>query len=252
MVCSAATSDAGVLGVTGQGPALYHLPGFYHPVSAVSHLLGAALFVVLGVLLLRRGRGDAARVAFLGVYAFSCVLLLSVSGVYHMTVTGGAANAVMLRLDHAAIFVLIAGTYTPAHGLLFRGPLRWGPLLLMWAAAAAAVTLKTVYFRSMAAGLGVSLYLALGWLGGASGLLLWRRHGFAFVRPLLLGGLAYSAGAVIEFLRWPVLIPGVVHPHELFHLAVLAGALLHWRFVRQFAAGHVGASEGAPARRSDS
>ena len=228
---------AATVGDPAGAPPLYHLPGFHEPVSAVSHLLGAALFLLLGLALLRRGRGDRTRLAFLGAYAGSCVLLFALSGTYHMMVRGGAASRVLARLDHGAIFVLIAGTFTPAHGLLFRGWLRWAPLALMWAAAAAGVALKTVFFDELAEWLGLSSYLALGWLGAASALLMARRYGFRLITPLLYGGLAYTAGGLLEFLRWPVLVPGVVHAHELFHLAVLAGALCHWRFVWRLAAG---------------
>ena len=216
-----------------------HLPGLRDPFSAASHLLGAAVFVVLGVRLLRRGRGDAARVAFLGVYAASCVLLMLTSAAYHAVAAGGVAQRALLRLDHGAIFVLIAGTFTPAHGLLFRGPLRWGPLALVWAAALAGVTLKTAFFHATPPWLSLTFYLAMGWLGGVSGCLLWARYGFAFTRPLLLGGVAYSVGAVADFAGRPNPIPGVVHAHEVFHLAVVAGALFHWAFVWQFATGRV-------------
>ena len=223
-------------------PVLYHVRGLHEPFSALSHLFGAAAFLVLGVRLVRRGRGDAARQAFLAVYAAACVLLMLTSGVYHAAVTDGPAHRVLLRLDHGAIFVLIAGTFTPLHGLLFRGPLRWVPLAVVWAAAAAGVVLKTAFIHSVAEWVGLTLYLALGWFGAFAGILLWRRRGFAFVRPLLLGGLAYSVGAAVEFLRWPGLVRGVVHPHEVFHLAVLAGAVLHYAFVWQFAAPPAGAA----------
>ena len=116
-------------GVGGDPLELYHLPGFHEPFSAISHLFGALLFLALGVPLLLRGRGSFARVFYLGVYTFSCVLLFSMSGVYHMMVRGGTAHRVIERLDHGAIFILIAGTFTPAHGILFRGWLRWGPLV---------------------------------------------------------------------------------------------------------------------------
>src|SRR5437879_4090908 len=102
-------------------PDLFHLPGFHEPFSAISHLLCAALFAWLGALLLRRARGDTLRTAFLSVYVFSCVLLFSMSGVYHQMVRGGTAHRVMERLDHGAIFILIAGTFTPVHGILFSG-----------------------------------------------------------------------------------------------------------------------------------
>ena len=223
--------------VWGLVPQLHHLPGCYEPFSAISHLLGAVLFLVLGGLLLWRGRGNRLRLIFLGIYVFSCVLLLSLSGVYHMMVRGGTAHWVLARLDHGAIFVLIAGTFTPVHGLLFQGRLRWWPLILIWAAAITGIIVKTIFFDDLSELLGLAFYLTLGGFGAVTAMLLAGRYGFAFITPLLLGGVAYSVGAGLEFFRWPVVIPGVIHPHEVFHVAVLAGAFLHWLFVWQFATG---------------
>lgn len=212
---------------------LYHLPGFYDPFSAISHLAGAALFLFLGALLLRRGRGDALRLAFLALYAISCVFLFSMSGLYHMMVGGGIARAIMARLDHAAIFVMIAASFTPVHGLLFRGWLRWVPLAFVWAAAVTAITLKTIFFDDLAEWIGLTLYLTLGWLGVFSGALIAHRRGLAFVTPLFWGGVAYSVGGVMDFFDRPVLVSGVVRAHEVFHLAVLVGACLHYAFIWQ-------------------
>src|SRR5262245_14208697 len=220
-------------------PDLYRLPGFHDPFSSLTHLLGAGAFLFLGMFLIQRVGGNRARVFFLSVYVFTCVFLLSMSGVYHMLERGGTAREVLARLDHGAIFLLIAGTFTPAHGILFRGWLRWGALLLVWSAAVTGVTLKTVFFEDVAEWLGLALYLALAWMGGVSMVLLARRYGFAFIRPLLLGGLAYTAGGVTDFLGWPVAVPGFVHPHEVFHMAILVGVFLHWRFTWQIAGGEV-------------
>lgn len=218
---------------------IYPVPGFSEPVSSLTHLLGAIVFAVLAFFLIRRGRGDGGRMMFLGVYAFTCVLLLSMSGVYHLLTPGGAGRAVLKRLDHGAIFTLIAGTFTPVHGILFRGRARWAPLLLIWSAAVAGVTLKMVFFGGFPEWLSLSLYLVLGWAGVISGVVLWHRFGPAFVQPLVWGAVAYTVGAVLDFLRWPVLLPGVVGPHELFHGAVLTGVGFHWRFVSQFAPGRM-------------
>src|SRR5437660_11683735 len=102
-------------------PDLYHLPCCHEPFSAISHLGGAVIFVALGAALLWRCRSNGTRLAFLGVFAVACVLQFSLSGVFHMLVRGGIAQRVFERLDHGAIFVLIAATFTPAHGLLFHG-----------------------------------------------------------------------------------------------------------------------------------
>jgi channel protein (hemolysin III family) len=209
---------------------IYSIPGFRDPVSSFSHLLGAGVFAVLSIPLLWRGRGRAGRVIALALFAFSGVFLMSTSGVYHL-LGEGKGRMVMQRLDHAAIFVLIAGTFTPMAVLLFRGAPRWGILLVIWTTAANAVVLKTIFFNDVPEGVGVGVYLAMGWFGAVAGVGLWRRFGLPFIRELIWGALAYTVGAVVDFLRWPTLIPGVVGPHELFHLLVLAGLGFHWSFV---------------------
>jgi len=213
------------------------IPGFSDPVSSLTHLAGALVFAILGGFLIARGRGEAQRVISLTVFVFSCVLLLSLSGVYHLLTPETAARGVLARLDHAAIFVLIAGSFTPVHVILLRDRWQWHLLAWIWAAAIAGLTLKTVYFNTMPAWLGLLMYLGLGWLGLISTIALARRFGVRFVLPLVWGALAYTIGAVAEFLAWPVLVRGIVGPHEVFHLAVLAGVSFHWSFIRGIAAG---------------
>ena len=212
------------------------IPGFSDPVSSLTHLAAAVVFAILSFPLIARGRGDALRVSALVVFAFSCVLLLSLSGVYHLLSPGTAGRSVLLRLDHAAIFVLIAGSFTPVHMILLRE--RWQRHLLawIWVAAIAGLTLKTVFFESTPPWLGLLMYLGLGWLGLISTVALARRFGVRFVLPLVWGALAYTIGALADFLGWPVPVPGVVGPHEIFHLAVIAGISFHWAFIRGIAA----------------
>lgn len=207
------------------------IPGFSEPVSSLSHLLGAGVFAAAGFFLLRRGRGNAARMFVLGVFVFSCVFLLSMSGVYHLLSPGGAGHTVLQRLDHAGIFFLIAGSFTPLHWILYRGWGRWGVLLLIWTLAITGITLKAIFFDRIPEFLGLILYLGMGWIGLASGLTLWRRYGFALVRPLAYSGLSYTLGGLLEFLRMPVLVSGVAGPHELLHIGVLAGIGFHFRFL---------------------
>ena len=192
---------------------------------------------MLTVVLLYRGRGDSGRVLSLCTFAFSCVLLLSLSGVYHLLAPGTAGREVLKRLDHAAIFGLIAGSFTPVHAILFRGAWRWGMLAGIWGAAIAGLALKTLNFSATPEWVGLLMFLGLGWMGAISVVALARRYGLGFVLPLIWGGLAYTAGAVAEFLRWPQLLPGIVGPHEIFHVAVLAGIAWHWSFILSIAAG---------------
>jgi channel protein (hemolysin III family) len=211
------------------------MPEMQETLSSMSHLAGAVAFSGLGVALVRRGRGHFWRMASLAAFALSSVLLLSVSGVYHMASPDGASREILQRLDHAAIFALIAGTFTPVHAILFRGVWRWGMLAGIWTVAIAGIVLKTVYFDAIPEWVGLAIYLAFGWIGVFSWTALARRFGMRFARPALWGALGYTLGAVVDFLRWPVLVPGVLGAHELFHLAVLAGVAFHWHFIFNFA-----------------
>lgn len=215
---------------------VFSIPGFREPVSCFTHLLAVPVFAVLGYFLVKRGRGNWGRTASLFTMAFSTVFLLSMSAVYHLH-WPGAGRDVMLQLDVAGVFALIAGTITPLHAILFRGFNRWAPLMLVWSVAAAGITLRTVFSESFSSDVGVAVFLGMGWGGLISCMVLWKRYGFSFVKLLLWGGVAYTLGVAVSSLNWPTLIPGVIGPHELWHVAVLVGLGLHWRFVFQFAGG---------------
>lgn len=203
--------------------------GFSDPVSSLTHLTGAVVFAVMGALLIARGRGSALRVIALAVYVVGVVFALAMSGVFHLLEPGGLARTVLRRLDHAGIFFLIAATYTPIHVIQFRGLMRWGVLGFVWTCAITGIVFKAVFFDHIPEWVGLTLYLGLGWVGIVSLFSLRRSYGWPPLAPLVWGALAYTAGAVLEFARWPVPIPGFVGPHELFHLFVLAG--VSWHFV---------------------
>ena len=208
------------------------ITGFSDPFSSISHLLGAFVFLVYGIKLLKLASWHRGWVAAIGVYIISGVFLLAMSGVFHLLEHQTASRDLLQRLDHAGIFALIAGTFTPVHSILFKGFWRWGFLVLIWTLAIIGITLKSVFFNEFAEWLGLVFYLGLGWLGILSAYLTHRLHGFAIIKPLLYGALAYTAGASVEFLRLPIVFPGVVGAHELFHIMVLAGIAWHWQFIR--------------------
>ncbi len=137
----------------------------------------------------------------------------------------------MQRLDHAGIWTMIAGTFTPIHWILFRARWRWLFLISLWTIAITGLVLKTVYFYDIPEWLGLSFYLGLGWLGVISFIKIHQIYGKENSKFLLLGGLAYTVGALSENLRWPFLIEGVFGPHEIFHICVLLGAYFHWKFI---------------------
>lgn len=217
------------------------IPGFSEPVNAMSHLGGAAVFLALGWKLVRKGRGNFGRVLCLAVFACCCVLLLAISGVYHLIGADGTAHIVLRRLDHAAIYLLIAGTFTPVHGILFTGAWRTAILAFVWIAAVTGIALQSVFLERMPPWLSVTFYLALGWVGLISAWKLYRQYGWAFVAPLVYGGVAYTLGAAClglgALIDGLVIVSGAIGRHEIFHFAVLAGIGFHWKFVDSFASG---------------
>ncbi|MDP6445474.1 MAG: hemolysin III family protein [Pirellulaceae bacterium] len=215
---------------------VYAIPGFREPVSCFSHLFAAPVFAALTFILIRRGRGCWLRVLSLWTMGLATVFLLAMSGVYHL-LGPGTGRFVMRQLDIACVFVMIAGTITPIHMILFHGIRRWLPLLVVWTCAAVGITLRSTFPNGLPPGVGTGLFLLMGWGGLISCILLWRSFGFQFVKPLLFGGIAYTVGAIVLLADWPVLIPGVIGAHELWHVAVIAGLSLHWSFVFDFADG---------------
>lgn len=204
------------------------------PVSTLTHGIGAAVFGLLAAELVWRGRGNAGRVAALAIFAGSAVLLLAASAAFHAAPAGSAVRTALQRVDHALIFVLIAGTFTPIHAIRFRGLMRWGVIGLIWTLAAAGIAVKTVYFESVPEWLGVTLYLAMGWMGLGAMIGTWRAWGLRAALWMVGAGLAYTAGAVIEMADWPRLGAGW-GPHEVFHVFVLVGLGLFWIEIRGIA-----------------
>ncbi len=97
------------------------IAGFSEPFSSMTHLLGAGVFLILGIVFLVRNRGGAAQTTAVSVFVIGVTFALAMSGVFHLLTPGTTGRAVLQRLDHAAIFFLIAATFTPVHVVQFRG-----------------------------------------------------------------------------------------------------------------------------------
>ena len=207
------------------------------PFSGLSHLAGGVLAAVgLAALLTAAAlAGSAERAVALGVYGGSLVALYAASALYHLLPVSEAATARLRKLDHAMIFVLIAGTYTPVCLLALEGVWRWGLLGTVWTLALGGVLLKLRRVGSYP-WLTVALYLGLGWMSVAALPALARALPAEGLVWILIGGLVYSAGAVVYATRRPDFFPGVFGHHELWHLFVIAGSACHfWAMARYVA-----------------
>jgi len=197
------------------------LRGFSHLVAVFGALAG------WGVLL---NAARCPRAVLAGsIYGASLAIMFGVSALYHLPTWPPGRRRFLRRLDHAAIFVLIAGTYTPL--CLQLGPILGLCLLtFVWTGAVFGIA-QAVMYPDAPKYVGIPIYLALGWavfplVGtvratvGGDGLLL-----------LAAGGIAYSAGAVIYWLRRPDPFPAVFGYHEIFHLLVIAAAGSHFAVI---------------------
>lgn len=205
--------------------------GFADPVSSWTHFIAAFAALFGAGFLFARGRGNGARIFSLMIFSFTLVFLFSMSAVFHLLEHGCVARDVMQRLDHAGIWLLIAGTFTPMQIILFRRYWRWTILTTVWILAITALVLEVVFFKSFPEAVLLSLFLGLGWIGAISGYAFRRSFNDSSISLLAAGGLFYSIGAIFDFIRWPILIDGIIGPHEVFHLFVILGALSHWLFI---------------------
>ncbi|MEN6348827.1 MAG: hemolysin III family protein [Syntrophomonas sp.] len=207
---------------------------FKDPVSGFTHLIGALLSIwglVVLVIHVPEYAGARYTVAF-SIFGASLILLYSASATYHLIVAPDKATMVLRRIDHMMIYVLIAGTYTPICLIALHGV--WGTSLLIaiWILAFVGMILKLVWFNAPR-WLSTLFYLLMGWLVVIAIIPLSRVISWAGTTYMVLGGLAYTVGAVIYATKWPPLKLRFFGFHEIFHLFVMLGSGLHfWMIFR--------------------
>jgi hemolysin III len=196
----------------------------------VSHEWGAYIAALAGVVLVVRA--PTARAAWAaGIYSLSLVALLGISALYHRPTWQPEVRAVMRRLDHSAIFILIAGTYTPPCMLVLgdRGAFLLG---LVWAGAGFGVA-QSIFWPTAPKALVALLCVALGWV------VVWQWTPLTALLSLQVqlliatGGVLYTLGALAYAARKPDPWPAVFGYHEVFHVLVVAAAVLHFAAVAQ-------------------
>jgi hemolysin III len=194
-----------------------------------------AFFVSLasGTLLVLLAATTRASVAA-AIYAASVSALFGVSALYHRVTWNGPARGRLRRLDHAMIFLLIAGTYTPVGLLVLNGTLARVVLAIVWGGAVAGTVLELAW-TGAPRWLGGIVYLALGWVAVVAMPQLFAQLGMAGGLLIVAGGLAYSVGAAVYALRRPDPAPAVFGYHEVFHLLVIAGVAAHFLAISLYA-----------------
>ena len=200
---------------------------FREPVNGLTHLSAAVMAAAGSIVLLLLGGQDPARELALGAYGASLILMFSTSAAYHLVRTGPRATRILRQLDHSAIYLLIAGTYTPFCILAFSGFWKWGLFSLVWSLAVIGIIVKIFYMKAPR-WLTAGVYVIMGWLCiGAIGQMITVLPGWALAW-LIIGGITYTAGAVVYSTRILDFRPGQFGFHEVWHIFVILGAAAHF------------------------
>ncbi len=225
--------------------------GVDDPIACGLHLAGALFFGWQAAKLVRRAGEARRRAAALAVFAGAGVLVLATSALYHGLPATHDWKLPLQRADHAAIFVLIAGTLTVYHAIGFHGRGRFWLVGLTWALALGLLVAKNAFWSQV--GDGYALYMGLSATGLGAVVVLPRRLPWQAFAPMVVGAALYVAGACFDAWKVAVLVPGWIGPHEVFHVAVLCALAVHWSFFSAWAIPGRGPGAGsARSRRSDS
>jgi hemolysin III len=188
--------------------------------SLLTHAVGVVFSVAALAVMLVLAADSASKLATAAVFGVSLVLLYSSSTLYHFS-TSPLWKARMQTLDHACIYLLIAGTYTPFTLVSLRGPLGWMLFFIVWAMAVAGVMIKVWGNGRKDHGWSTALYLVMGWLALVAIVPLAGALQLPGIAWLVGGGLSYTLGVV--FFAWRRL----PFNHAIWHLFVLGGSICH-------------------------
>jgi hemolysin III len=197
------------------------------PVNSLTHWCGAILALIGLIVLLVVRWGMTAKVISLAIYGVSLIFLFSASAIYHMVLVKEEVLEIFRKVDHAAIYCLIAGTYTPFCVNAFSGFWQWGMLSIIWSLALVGILVKIFYIRAPR-WLNAGIYLVMGWLClAAIGQMLavlpvW------VISWLIAGGIIYTLGAVVYITKIFNFVPGVFGFHEVWHIFVMLAAAAHF------------------------
>lgn len=194
--------------------------------SAMTHFIGAIVFGIYGLLLIRRTEKKYRW--SVNLFVATSFTLLLMSGIYHF-LDAGKIKGLFKILDHCAIFILIGGSFTVFHDIVFLQN-RYKKIIfsIFWIVVAIFVTIKIVWFFDLSENISFGMYFFLGWTGVFSVFFMIKKNGFQYVKLIVYGGLLYTIGGLIDYHNQQLL---EIHPHVIFHIFVLLALLVHFNFI---------------------
>lgn len=197
------------------------------PINGLTHLGGAIAAFVGQLALLIVSWGGTMKLVSAVVYGLSLIALFSASATYHLARVKPATLQVLRKLDHSAIFLLIAGTYTPFCLIAFSGFFRWGLLAIIWTIALIGILVKLFYVGAPR-WLNAGMYVVMGWLCLLAAPQMPTALSAEAITWLVVGGVTYTLGAMVYAMKLFNFAPGKFGFHEVWHIFVLLGALAHF------------------------
>jgi len=197
------------------------------PINGLTHLSGAIAAIFGQIALLIVGWSGTAKIISVLVYGVSLISLFSASAIYHLANVKPAALQVLRKLDHSAIFLLIAGTYTPFCLIAFTGFYKWGLLSIVWLIAIIGILVK-IFFINAPRWVNSVMYVIMGWICVLAAGQMPSVLPINSIIWLFIGGVIYTLGALIYATKIFNFIPGKFGFHEVWHIFVLMGALAHY------------------------
>lgn len=203
------------------------------PISCLTHLAGAiaAVFCTVWMVYKAIPFGPAYTISY-AVFGASLIMLYLASAVYHLPSGSDSLIRLLRRVDHTMIFFLIAGTYTPVCVIALHGAWGWSVLSVVWGLALLGIFMKVFWLHAPRA-ISTGIYVAMGWIVVVAFYPLLSAISIKAFVLLLLGGLFYTAGAVLYALKWPRVQTKWLGFHEIFHIFVLLGSFFHVLFMVQ-------------------
>ena len=205
------------------------------PINAFTHFLGFLMSIPIMITLTMKAYQNASLlsvIAFL-IFGISLLLLYGASTIYHTLNISQKGTALLRRIDHMMIFVLIVGTYTPVCLIPLRGKWGWTLFIAVWGFAFAGILLK-IFWLNAPRWFSTLLYVVMGWLVLVAFVPLERAIPIGGIVLLASGGIVYTIGAVIYAVKWSKLKLKYFGFHEIFHLFVMGGSALHVLFMFQY------------------
>jgi hemolysin III len=207
------------------------------PVNGLTHFFAAIVAFIGLILLILLGWNNIIKEISLGVYGLSLILLFAASATYHMVKAKPGIINKLRKLDHSAIFLLIAGTYTPFCVVMFTGFWKWGLLAIIWSLAIIGIIVK-VFVLDAPRWLHTGVYIVMGWLCMTAIGEMLKVLPPGAITWLIIGGVVYTLGAIVYATKILDFIPGKFGFHEIWHIFVILGALAHFIAIAGYIAPH--------------